>query len=145
MRFYFSVHQLHQVHEDKLDALARSHLKRWLGIQKNGVTDTALFHPYMLNIQTPSQVYNEAHAGNYAIIRSKGDEIVNHALDSRIERVSAWTRKHSTVVAMHKMWTNNIKQNRIQPSHEDDSFAVQRKNARCQKSNARLCETSNHN
>ena len=30
---------------------------------------------------------------------------------------------------MHKMWTSNIEQNRIQPSHEDDSFAVQRKNA----------------
>ena len=128
MRFYFSVHQLHQGHEDMLDALARSYLKRWLGIQKYGVTDTAIFHPYMLNIKTPSQVYNEAHAGNYAIVRSKGDEIVNHALDSRIERESAWTRKHSTVVAMHTMWKDNIEQNRIEPAHEDDTFAVKRKN-----------------
>ena len=77
LRFYFPVHQLHQGHEDKLDALARSYLKKWLGIQKHGVTDTAIFHPYMLNIKAPSQVYNEAHAGSYAIVRSKGDVIVN--------------------------------------------------------------------
>ena len=80
MRFYFSVHQLHNCHEEKLDALARSHLKVWLGIQKHGVMDTAIFHPYILNIKAPSQVYNEAHAGSYAIIRCKGDKLVNHAL-----------------------------------------------------------------
>ena len=61
-------------------------------------------------------------------MRSKGDEIVNHALDSRIERESAWTRKHSTVVAMQEMWKDNIEQNRIQPAHEDDTFADKRKN-----------------
>ena len=123
MRFYFSVHQLHKSHEDKLDALARSHLKVWLGIQKHGVTDTAIFHPYMLNIKAPSQVYNEAHAGSHAIIRSKGDEVVNHALNSRIERESAWTRKHSTAVTMHEMWKDNIEQNRIKPTHEEDTYA----------------------
>ena len=129
LRFYFSVHQIHQGHEDKLDTLARSYLKKWLGIQKHGVTDTAIFHPYMLNIKTPSQVYNEAHAGTYAIVRSKGDVIVNHALDSRLERESAWTRKHSTTVSMQQMWQDNIEQNRLQPPYEEDTFANKRTNA----------------
>ena len=129
LRFYFSVHQLHQGHEDKLDTLARSFLKKWLGIQKHGVTDSAIFHPYMLNIKSPSQIYNEAHAGNHAIIRSKGDNIVNHALDSRIERESVWTRKHSTIVTMQEMWKNNIEQDKIQPTHEEDSLATKKINA----------------
>ena len=42
----------------------------------------------MLNIKAPSQLYQESHAGNYAMVRSKGDELVNHALDSRLKRVS---------------------------------------------------------
>ena len=104
LRFYFSVHHMHQTHEDKIDALARLYLKKWLGIQKHGVTDTAIFHPYMLNLKAPSQIYKEAHAGNYAIIRTKGDDIVNHALDSRLEREAAWTRKHSTTVQVDNMW-----------------------------------------
>ena len=57
-------------------------------------------------MKTPSQLYKEAHAGNYAMIRTKGDNIVNHALDSRVEREEAWTRKHSTTVHMDKLWKN---------------------------------------
>ena len=123
MRFYFSVHHMHKTHIEKLDALTRSHLKKWLSIQKHGVTDTAIFHPYMLSIKAPSQVYLEAHAGNYALMRTKGDSLVNHTLDSRLERESEWTNKYSTISAVHKMWQNNIENNNIQAPHEDDTYA----------------------
>ena len=73
---------------DQMDTLARQYLKKWLGIQTRGVTDASIFHPYMLAIKAPSQLYKEAHAGNMAMIRMKGDPIVNHALDSRVERES---------------------------------------------------------
>ena len=33
-----------------------------LGIQKHGVTDTAIFHPFMLSLKSPSQIYREAQA-----------------------------------------------------------------------------------
>ena len=82
---------------DKLDNMGRQYLKLWLRIPKHGVTDASIFHPYMLNIKTPSKLYKEAQALTYAIIRIKGDNIVNHALDSRIERESIWTKKYSTV------------------------------------------------
>ena len=67
LRFFFSVHQLHKTHEEKLDSMTRLFLKKWLNIQKHGVTDAAIFHPYMLKIKAPSQLYQKAHAGNYAI------------------------------------------------------------------------------
>ena len=73
------------------------------------MTDTTIFHPYILNIKAPSRVYNEAHAGTYAIVRAKGDKLVHHALDSRLEKESAWSQKHSTVVSMQEMWKDNLK------------------------------------
>ena len=58
IRFYFSIHQIHKSHKEQLDSLARSYLKKWLDIQKHGVTDAAIFHPYMLCVKAPSKLYN---------------------------------------------------------------------------------------
>ena len=113
MRYYLNVHQLHQCHMNQLDSLAKSFLKNWLQIQKHGVTDTAIFHPYMLGLQTPSQIYLEAHASTLAMIKTKGDPLVNHAVNSRLERESLWTRKHSTTKTVHKMWEEHIQKNPV--------------------------------
>ena len=59
----------------------------------------------MLGIKKTSQVYNEAHAGTYTMMRMKGDSVVNHALDSRLERKLGWTRKSSTIVLTNKSTT----------------------------------------
>ena len=104
--------------------LVKKYVKLWLNIQKNGVSDAAVFHPYMLGTKMPSQLYKEAHAGNCASIRSKGDIIVNHALDSRLERESSWTRKYSTVNHMQTLWQDNVNQNielhlHIQMKHKE--------------------------
>ena len=118
MRFYLSVHQMHQTQMSQLDNLAKKYLKKWLAIQTHGVTDISIFHPYMLAIKTPSQTYLEAHAGNHTMMRMKGDKVVNHALNSRIERESQWTRKHSTITHVQQMWQDNIDRNQINPPHE---------------------------
>ena len=52
----------------------------------------------MLNIKAPSQLYLEGHAGNYSLMRIKGDSLVRHTLDSRLARESEWTSKSSTIV-----------------------------------------------
>jgi hypothetical protein len=93
--------------------VAKTFLKKWLGIQKHGVTDTAIFHPYMLAIKTPSQLYLEAHASTLAMIKTKGDPLVNHAVNSRLARESQWTRKHSTVKTVHNMWEENVKKSLV--------------------------------
>ena len=46
-------------------------------------------------------------------MRLKGDEIVNHALDSRIERESASTKRFSTIVAVDSIFQENIEKMRI--------------------------------
>ena len=97
MRYHLSVHDIHKTHLDKLDSIARKYLKKWLNIPSHGASDISIFHLYLLNIKAPSQLYIEGHAGNYTLMRLKGDPIVNHALNSRLERESNWTTKSSTI------------------------------------------------
>ena len=121
MRYFLSVHQLHATHMQQIDFIAKKYIKRWMGIQKHGVTDASIFHPLMLGIHMPSQTYKEAHASNYAMTRLKGDTVVNHVVDSRLERESKWSKKYSTTVAVHNMWKDNIKNNKIKETQENYS------------------------
>ena len=77
---------MHKTLMDKLEVLARPHLKKWLSIQKHGVTNTVIFYLYMIGTQAPSQLYIEAHAGIYAMIWIKRDPLVKHALDSQLKQ-----------------------------------------------------------
>ena len=113
MRYFMSVHHINKTHMDKLDSLVRKYLKIWLKIPKKSVTDASIFHPYMLNIKTPSQLYKEAHAATFAMIRVKGDTVVNHALDSRIERESTWSKKTSTVCESDRIFKYNVENKAI--------------------------------
>ena len=67
----------------------------------------------MLGIKNPSQLYNEAYAGAYTMIRMKGDGVVNHALDSRLERESTWKKKSSSIVEADKVFKENLASNKI--------------------------------
>ena len=71
MRHFMSVNLITKTHMEKLDNMSRQYLKLWLRIPKHGVTDASIFHPYMLNIKTPLQLYKLAQASTYAIIRKK--------------------------------------------------------------------------
>ena len=51
-----------------------------------------------LGIKSLSLIYKEAHAISHATSRVKADEIVNKALDCKVERKKAWTRKDSISV-----------------------------------------------
>ena len=122
LRYFMSVHHIHKTHEEQLDSLARKYLKKWYNIQKNGVTDISLFHPHMLGVKTPSQMYKEAHGGTYAMIRLKGDKVVNQALDSRLEREATWTKKSSTVVGADNVFQKCIENQTVSlSSNESES------------------------
>ena len=71
MRYHLSVHDIHKIHLDKLDNIARKFLKKWLNIPSHGASDISIFHPYVLGVKTPSQLYLEGHAGNYTMMRLK--------------------------------------------------------------------------
>ena len=58
---------------------------------------TGIFHPYMLNVKQPSQLYFEGDMGNYTMMRMKGNKLVNAALDSQLERESRLAQKSYTI------------------------------------------------
>ena len=54
--------------------------------------------------------------------RIKGDNIVNQALDSRIERESNWKRKYSTTCKADKVFQENIEKAAIvKPTTENET------------------------
>ena len=67
------------------------------------MTIEGLFHPYLLNIKQPSQIYTEGHAGNFVLMKLKGDQTVTTCVQSKLERESGWTRKSSTIVKYNNM------------------------------------------
>ena len=81
-----------------------------------------IFQPYILNVKTPSQVNQEAHASTYSMIRMKEDNCVNHALNSRIEREAAWTKRSPTVSEVKRLYEDNFSKNNIyEPTTENQS------------------------
>ena len=46
-------------------------------------------------------------------MRLKGDNIVNHVLDSRIQRESQWKRKSSQIVTSNSIYTKNLELNKF--------------------------------
>ena len=125
MRYHPSVHDIHKTHIDKLDALARKYLNKWLNIPSHGATDISIYHPYLLNVKTPSQLYMEGHAGNYALMRIKGDATVQLTLDSRLAREALWTTKSSTIVACDEALTDNIANDKCFIPTQDNTLDIE--------------------
>ena len=118
LRYHLSIHNIHKTHLQKLDNLANQHLKKWAGIPSRGCTNLALFHPFLMGLKTPSQLYLESHASNFLICKVKGDEKVNFALESQISRESQWSRKSSTVVECQSIM-NAVAENHLIPTTEN--------------------------
>ena len=70
-----------------------------------GVTDLSIFHPYMLGIKPPSQLYLEGHAGNYLNSVVRGDPIVKEALAIAVEREETLNGKSSTLCESRDIFT----------------------------------------
>ena len=96
LQFHFAVHNIHKTHLDLLDASARKYLKSWLGFPKRGATDLGIFHPNILGVKYPSQVYLESHMNNHINLMLSEDPVVKEAVNCQLEREGAWTRKSST-------------------------------------------------
>ena len=113
MRYHLSIHDLHETHLAKLDNLTRKYIKQWLNYPTKGVTDVGIFHPYLLKVKQPSQVYKEGHTGNLVLMKLKGDEIVNACIDSKIKRETKWKKKSSTIVESNTLIENLVATNSI--------------------------------
>ena len=56
-----------------MDNLAKKFLKSWLSFPTRGASDLEIFHPQLLGIKYPSQVYLESHMGNHISLQLSKD------------------------------------------------------------------------
>ena len=118
LQFHFSVHSIHKTHLDVLDAMARKFLKAWLSFPTNGVSDLGIFHPSILGIKYPSQVYLEAHVSSYISLKLTEDPVVKEAMSCQLEREGAWKKKSSTAMECQQIF-ERISTNHSIPSKEN--------------------------
>ena len=98
--------------------LANKYLKKWSGIPTRGCTNLSIFHPYLMGLKTPSQLYLEGHAGNYMVCKVKADSQVNFALQSQLSRESQWVGKSSTVVQCNDIY-EKVSEDMLIPTPEN--------------------------
>ena len=69
----------------------------------------------MLKVKQPYQLYMEGHAGNIAMIRLKGDEIVNKCIDSKINSENKWIKKnkYSTASKCNNIFAKLVEEDAI--------------------------------
>ena len=96
-RFILTVHTLSSTNLDRLDSLSRKYLKSWLNLPPCA-TVPILHNQNFLDIKSISQLYKESQTCAFISSRIKADNLVNNALDSRLDREKTWTRKSSILV-----------------------------------------------
>ena len=96
-RFILTVHTLSPTSLDRIDAITRKYLKKWLKLPPSA-TAAVLHSPSFTSIKTVRHLYQESQACAYISSRIKADSNVNTALDSRLDREKNWSRKKSTIV-----------------------------------------------
>ena len=96
-RFMLTVHTISSTNLDRIDALTRKYLKKWMKLPPSA-TAAVLHSPNFTSIKTVRHLYQESQACAYVSSRLKADALVNTALDSRLEREKTWTRKKSIIV-----------------------------------------------
>ena len=109
----------------KLDMRAQKFIKKWLKIPSHGVTNLSIFHPYLLNIKTPSEIYKAGHLSNYLSSKMKGDPTVQVALNSQLDRESQWKKKSSTVCESDRIINKAVSEGSIFIPSEDNCQDLQ--------------------
>ena len=85
IRFVLTIHEITRTDLIKLDNLTHRFMKKWTGLPR--CATNSIFHlQTALNIPSISQIYNEAHVLTYADAKMKGDFMVNHVLDQKLDR-----------------------------------------------------------
>ena len=104
LRFHLSVHNIHKTHLAQLDATARRYIKQWLDFPSRGASDISLFHPGIIGLKQPSQLYLEGHLGAHIQSSILGDPDTQEAIKNRLARERQWTNKSSTTVECQEMF-----------------------------------------
>ena len=111
-RFLLTVHEITSTDLKKLDNLTNKYLRKWAGMPP--CTTSAIIHLRTgLDIKSISSLYEEAHCVSHARTRLLGDSLVNHALNSKINREVHQIRKKSVTVTAEKDYEQAMRLNTV--------------------------------
>ena len=88
-----TVHELTDTQLDKLDHMHTNTIKAFLGLPPRDPTPAIIHSPDGLGFPRISDLYLESYTLAYAPCEVKADDRVVHALKSKLNRESQWTRK----------------------------------------------------
>lgn len=124
-RFLLTVHDVRHTHLEKLDSLTEKYIKKWFGIPSHGA-NTAIVHDSKgYNIPRISDLYYECHSLAHSRSRIKGDDQVQIAIDSKIQRESQWTKQKSTVT-----YSEQIHERAANHSNDSNSWPEMKKSVK---------------
>jgi hypothetical protein len=90
----------------------------WLSFPTRGVTDLGIFHPGILGLKYPSQVYLEAHMTSFISLKLTEDPVVKEAVDCQLQREGAWKKKSSTAMECQEIF-ESISNTNVIPTREN--------------------------
>ena len=113
IRFLLTVHDITKTDLQKLDNFCHKYMKKWAGIPP--CATNSVFHlKNALDIPSVTSVYDEAHYVAHTDARLKSDGSVNHAIDSKIDRESDYTRKQSITVTSENIFKKSLNENTVE-------------------------------
>ncbi len=108
-RFILTVHELSKTNLTRLDTYVNQQLKKWCGLPRCA-TPTVLHLDQFYAIKSIPELYEECHSIAFTSTKVKGDSLVNHAMETKLEREQTWSNKQSTIklsVSTFQTVTNN--------------------------------------
>jgi hypothetical protein len=111
-RFLLTVHSLTATQLSKLDTLTDKFVKHWAGLPRSA-TNAVIHLKGGLDLRSVSELYTEAHATSHARTRLKGDELINHVLDTTLQREGDYLRKKCTTLEAELMFREVLHLNSV--------------------------------
>ena len=109
-RFILPIHDITKTDLSKLDNMTHRYIKIWGGLP-GCATNSIFHHQNALNVPMISELYKETHVLNYTNTKLKGDELVNHALNMKVDRESELKRITSAAVEAKEIFEGAVAEN----------------------------------
>ena len=91
IRFILAIHDIVKTDLVRLTNQTNKILKQWAEFPRCA-SNSIFHHPNAVDIPSISDIYHQTHTMDYVHTTLKGDELVNHSLEAKVEREGQFTR-----------------------------------------------------
>ncbi|XP_035669036.1 uncharacterized protein LOC118411108 [Branchiostoma floridae] len=136
IRYLLTVHDVSRTQLHEISHSVTQYLKKWANMKKSS-DPGIIYHSQGLGLSSVQQLYMQQHANVMATVLTSGDDSVRNALDAKVERESAFTRKSTGTMECFTIAEQSLTTLRDDDTH-DQANSQQTKKKLCQAIKARL-------